>query len=640
MPEQPLLEIRNLVTQFEIENQTITAVDDIGFVLHKGETIGIVGESGSGKSVTLLSAMGLLPKSIGRITQGSVIYHGEKTPVDLVQLSDGNLRNYRGNEMSMIFQEPMTSLNPVYTCGNQVMEAVLLHKKFTDISAKQNFFDTVVKTVLRLSLIGNPIRRLLGKGRYLTRKEQKAKELTINLFKQTRLARPEAIFNAYPHQISGGQKQRVMIAMAMSCDPAVLIADEPTTALDVTVQKSILELMDELQLKNNIGIIFITHDLGVIAELADRVLVMRKGKIVEQGSVLDIFTNPKHPYTKGLLGSRPPLNLRLKKLPTLVDFVHETASGELTEKEITLKEAVNENIVTDAERMLHHQELYSRSPLLKVEGMTVSFPLSRNIFGRPTAFFNAVDDISFDLYPGETLGLVGESGCGKTTTGRAILRLVDTSAGKILFDGVNLTPLSQGDLRPLRRDMQIIFQDPYSSLNPRIAVGEAILEPMRIHGIGKNEHERKEKVIDLLWRVGLTENHLKRYPHEFSGGQRQRICIARALALKPKLVVCDESVSALDVSHQAEVLNLLNELKQDFGLTYIFISHDLSVVKFMSDRMIVMQAGRIVEMGDADEVYNNPREAYTQRLIDAIPKGNPEDIRRHTEKRKQRGLSL
>ncbi|MFN3917470.1 MAG: ABC transporter ATP-binding protein [Flavobacteriales bacterium] len=634
MFKEPLLEVKNLVTQFKIENQIVTAVDDISFVLHKGETIGIVGESGSGKSVTSLSAMGLLPNGIGKIAQGDVIYHGGVSPVSLIQISEKGMRKYRGNEMAMIFQEPMTSLNPVYTCGEQVMEAVLLHKKFENISNLQNLTDRLVKVLVQLFLVINPIRKRLKKGAYLTRKERRAKEHTIELFKQTKLPRPEAIFDSYPHQISGGQKQRVMIAMAMSCDPSVLIADEPTTALDVTVQKSILDLMSELQLKKKIGIIFITHDLSVIAELADKVIVMRKGKIVEQGAVMDIFTNPQHPYTKGLLGSRPPLDVRLRSLPTLENFVTENEHGELIEKDVTLNEAIKLNVISDSERMENHQQLYSQTPLLKVDNITVSFPLTRNFFGKPTTYLNAVDEVSFDLYPGETLGLVGESGCGKTTTGRAIIRLVNTASGNIYFDGVNLTPLSQPDLRLLRKDMQIIFQDPYSSLNPTLTVGEAILEPMRVHNIGANEKERKAQTIELLKRVGLAEYHLKRYPHEFSGGQRQRICIARALALKPKLVICDESVSALDVSHQAEVLNLLNELKKDFGLTYIFISHDLSVVKFMSDRMIVMQAGKIVEMGDADEIYNNPREQYTRRLIDAVPKGSIEDIQRHVDLRK------
>lgn len=586
MTKNLLLEVRNLVTEFHSEDGAVKAVNDISFNLNQGETIGIVGESGSGKSVTSLSIMKLISDS-GKVSSGEIIFHTQNGKIDLLKLSETEIRKYRGNEISMIFQEPMTSLNPVFTCGDQVMEAITLHQK-------------------------------------LSKKE--AKEKTIQLFKEVLLPRPEAIFDAYPHQISGGQKQRVMIAMAMSCNPSILIADEPTTALDVTVQKTILDLMTKLQREYKMGLIFISHDLGVIAELADKIIVMYKGKIVEQGNVLDIFSNPQHPYTKGLLACRPPLNTRLHKLPTIADFMHMDESGLITETDLSIHGVLQSLEITEAERKKSLKRIYAQAPILEVKNLKTYFPVDNGLFGRVTEYVRAVDDVSLEIFPGETLGLVGESGCGKTTLGRTLLRLVEATGGEVRFQGSDIFKLNTRELRKIRKDMQIIFQDPYSSLNPRMTIGEAIMEPMKVHGILQDDKERRKKVYELLDCVNLSPYHFNRYPHEFSGGQRQRICIARAIALNPKFIICDESVSALDVSVQAQVLNLLNQLKKEFNLTYVFISHDLSVVKFMSDRMVVMNQGKIEEMGDPDDIYKNPLTEYTKRLINAIPKGRIEDI--------------
>ncbi len=586
-----LLEFKNLVTEFHTEGTTVKAVNDVSFTLNRGETIGIVGESGSGKSVTSLSAMRLIPSPPGVISGGEIIFHqsnGEAT--DLLAISEEEMRKFRGNDIAMIFQEPMTSLNPVFTCGDQVMEAIILHQKLN---------------------------------------KKAAKALTISLFEEVQLPDPERIFSTYPHQISGGQKQRVMIAMAMSCQPSVLIADEPTTALDVTVQKTILQLMQKLQKEKDMGIMFITHDLGVIAELADKVVVMYKGKIVEQGNVLDIFTNPQHPYTKGLLACRPPLDKRYTFLPTVSDFMQESESGEVIDNNISVEEFTKDLAVPDSDRKAKQEKLFAQEPLMKIKNLKTYFPIRNGFFGGITSHVKAVDDVNFDVYPGETLGLVGESGCGKTTIGRTIIRLEEPTEGEMIYKGNDIAKMTADELRIFRKEVQIIFQDPYSSLNPRMTIGNAIMEPMQVHKILENDEQRKKKVEELLTRVNLDPSHFYRYPHEFSGGQRQRIGIARALAVNPKFIICDESVSALDVSVQAQVLNLLNELKEEFGLTYIFISHDLSVVKYMSDRMVVMQEGKIEEMGDADQIYNKPGTPYTQKLIDAIPEGKPEDIKRH-----------
>lgn len=588
----PLLSINNLSIQFKSETELHTAVNNISFEIAAGELIAIVGESGSGKSITALSVLQLLPKQ--STVSGEILFHQQET-VDILKLSKKKINNIRGNKIAMIFQEPMTSLNPVFTCGYQVMESLQLHKQLSKKIARQE---------------------------------------TIKLFEKVQLPDPEILVDRYPHELSGGQKQRVMIAMAMSCNPSILIADEPTTALDVTVQKTILDLMLKLQTEHDMGIMFITHDLGVIAELADKVVVMYKGKIVEQGPVMEIFANPKHPYTKGLLACRPPLDRRLKWLPTVADFMGTDENGKIVELASSISEVLNKAVVTGEERTEAHKILYAKEPILTIKNLKTHFPIKSGFFGKTKDHVKAVDDVSFDVYPGETLGLVGESGCGKTTLGRTILRLIEPTAGDIIFKGKNLVQLNNEDMRAVRKDLQIIFQDPYSSLNPRITIGEAIMEPMQVHKILANDKERKGKVLELLKRVNMEEKHFYRYPHEFSGGQRQRICIARALALSPQFIICDESVSALDVSIQAQVLNLLNELKRDFHFTYIFISHDLSVVKFMSDRMVVMNKGKVEEMGDADAICDNPQTEYTQKLISAIPKGRLEDIQASIEAKK------
>lgn len=575
-----LLEVNNLVTEFRTESGLVRAVDDISFTLARGQTLGIVGESGSGKSVTSLSIMNLIPNPPGKIAQGSILFQSpSKGKVDLARLKDDELRYFRGNEISMIFQEPMTSLNPVFTCGYQVMESLMLHKGMS---------------------------------------KEAARKRTKELFEEVQLPRPEQILDSYPHQISGGQKQRVMIAMAMSCNPAILIADEPTTALDVTVQKTILDLMRNLRDQHKMATMFISHDLGVVAEIADHVVVMYKGKIVEAGSTAELFSNPQHPYTRGLLACRPRMDKRLRVLPTVADFMSPDGEGKATSKEKQPEQGAE---VSPEEYQKRQAKLAQSQPILEVKNLKTWFPIRKGFLGTVKDHVRAVDDVSFHVYPGETMGLVGESGCGKTTLGRTILRLQEATAGEIVFNGKNLMDLSDKEMRRVRKDLQIIFQDPYSSLNPRMTIGSALLEPMQVHGLHNNDKQRREKVEELLQRVTLLPEHYHRYPHEFSGGQRQRVVIARALAVEPQFIICDESVSALDVSVQAQILNLLNELREHFGFTYIFISHDLSVVKFMSDRMIVMNQGKIEEMGIADEVYANPQTEYTRKLIAAIPKG-------------------
>ncbi len=563
-----LLKIKNLKIRFLRDGEWNEVVHGISFDVPKGKTLGIVGESGSGKSVSNLAVMRLLNERYSKISADEITIGGK----DILHLSEDEMHEIRGKRISMIFQEPMTSLNPVFQCGFQVAEAILAHENVTDEEAHQR---------------------------------------VISLFKKVLLPRPEAIYKSYPHELSGGQKQRVMIAMALACNPELLIADEPTTALDVTVQKEILKLLKDLQQTEHLSMIFISHDLGVVSQVSDNILVMHDGRVVECGEAQEVLSHPKDPYTKGLLACRPPMDYRLKRLPIVKEFLDGTWGDNVDFKQ--------QLVVTQEERDSHLKEIYSHEPLLKVEHLKTWFPLKKGVFNRVYDYVKAVDDVSFEVYPGETLGLVGESGCGKTTLGRSILRLVEPSEGRIVFKNKDVMSLKGSDLREYRRQAQIVFQDPYSSLNPRIRIGDAIAEPMSVHGIEPDPKKRRDKVCELLTEVGLQPEHYQRYPHEFSGGQRQRICIARALAVKPKLIICDESVSALDVSVQAQVLNLLNRLKKDFGFTYVFISHDLSVVRFMSDRILVMYNGKPVELGDADEIFNNPKNDYTKKLINAIP---------------------
>lgn len=556
-----MLSVQNLSVSFNSNEGKNTVVNSISFKLKEQQILGIVGESGSGKSVTSLAILGLLSKNASVL--GKIHFYEE----NLINLKKSDFQKIRGNKISMIFQEPMSSLNPSLTCGFQVQEILIQHKK---ISKKE------------------------------------AKKQVIALFEKVKLPRVSVIYGQYPHQLSGGQKQRVMIAMAIACKPQILIADEPTTALDVTVQKEIVELLKELQQETGMSIIFISHDLALVSEIADEVLVMYQGEIVEQGKVSEVFISPKHNYTKALINSKPSLDVRLKKLPTVQDFMEQKIPTE---------------IYSSLERENFHQKIYNEKPLLELKNLATYFKTGNNwIFGKQE-IVKAVDNVSFKIYEGETLGLVGESGCGKTTLGRTIIHLEKATKGEIYYNQKDITNLDKKSLKKLRKEVQIIFQDPFSSLNPRIPVGEAIMEPMKVHKILSSDKERKLYVLEILKRVGLLEEHFNRYPHEFSGGQRQRIGIARAIVLKPKLIICDESVSALDVSVQAQVLNLLNELKRDFGFTYIFISHDLAVVKYMADQLVVMNKGVIEEIGDADTIYNSPKSAYSQKLIDAIPKG-------------------
>jgi len=613
-----LVRVRELRTYFHTEQGVVPAVDDIDFEIEAGKTLGIVGESGSGKSVTSLSLMRLLESS-GRIETGQISFLGR----DLVQLPEPALRKIRGKDISMIFQEPMTSLNPVFTMGDQVMEAIVLHQRVSRAEARRR---------------------------------------TIELFREVGIPEPEQRVDSYPHQMSGGQKQRVMIAMALSCNPQLLIADEPTTALDVTIQAQILDILRRLRDNRGMAILFITHDLGVIAEIADDVAVMFQGKIVEYGNILDIFGDPQHPYTKGLLACRPRLDSVYKRLPTVSDFmqtVEEAGQVRMIEKPLD-DQRLEQLISRGRGRLLHPpQELAAMGhpweeghhapgtttvpdgavPMLRVEHLRVYFPIRRGVLLRTVGYTKAVDGVSFNIYRGQTLGLVGESGCGKTTTGRAILRLIEPTGGRVLYNDVDLTTLNGARLRAMRRRLQIIFQDPYGSMNPRMTVESALVEPMLIHGIGRSARDRRDRAVALLEEVGMDSSHLHRYPHEFSGGQRQRICIARSLTVEPEFIICDESVSALDVSVQAQVLNLLKELQENRHLTYIFISHDLNVVKFMADMMAVMNDGQILEFGPSESIYANPQESYTKRLIAATPKDDLEHIQRRQEDRTRRAAA-
>jgi peptide/nickel transport system ATP-binding protein len=589
---RPILAVRHLSVDFQTETEVVRAVQDISFTLSVGETLAIVGESGSGKSVTSLATIGLLPAS-ARV-QGEVLFarpHGDETPVNLLSLSPDAQRTYRGGVISMIFQEPMTSLNPVLTCGSQVVEAILLHNQVS---------------------------------------QEDADKRAVDLFREVNLPDPERMMHRYPHQLSGGQIQRVMIAMALSGNPAILIADEPTTALDVTIQATILDLLKEIRDRREMAILFITHDMGVVSEIADRVVVMYQGKVMEIADVYDLFANPQNPYTRGLLNCRPRPDRQLKRLPTVSDFmqVSTNANGEMEIIPQPLS-VIDSNPafapIPLEEREFRYQQIAQQPPLLSVRNLTKSFPVYRGLFARKLDF-RAVDNVSFEVHPGETLGLVGESGCGKSTLSRVLLRLIEPTSGEIIFDGKSVLGLKEEQMRRLRREMQIVFQNPFGSMDARQSIGSALVEPMVIHQIGSSHRERRERAIALLERVGLGASAMERMPQEFSGGQRQRICIARTLACQPRFIICDESVSALDVSVQAQVLNLLKDLQHDFGLTYIFISHDLSVVKFVSDRIMVMNRGQIEEIGTADEIYSRPQRDYTRQLIQAIPNAQLDEI--------------
>lgn len=558
-----LLNIENLSVDFINEKQITNALIDISLKVNKGEIVALVGESGSGKSVTALSVLRLLP-SAAKYISGKIYFNNE----NILSVRSKTIQNIRGNKIAMIFQEPMTSLNPVKSCGIQVSEAIKVHKKYNSFNAYKQ---------------------------------------TIELFKLVKLPNPKEIFHRFPFQLSGGQKQRVMIAMAMSCSPELLICDEPTTALDVTVQKNILQLIQSLQQKTNMAVIFITHDLGIVAEIADKVMVMYKGKIVEQGNTKEVLLNPQHLYTQALLACRPANHRKGERLPVIADFLENNKSFHENKTMITEKEnnpAANE----------------TKEIIVRIEDLKIWYPAIKTFTGKILQYNKAVNDVSLHVYKGETLGLVGESGCGKTTLGRALLGLIPVTEGKIYFKNTDITSLHPRALRHLKKDMQIIFQDPYSSLNPRKKIGHSIEEPLLVHKIFSSAKERKSKVIELLEKVNLSADYYNRYPHQFSGGQRQRIVIARALALQPSFIICDESVSALDVSIQAQVLNLLNDLKKEFDFTAIFISHDLSVVRYISDRIVVMNKGRIEESGNAEDIYNNPQKNYTKKLIASIPK--------------------
>jgi len=562
MKQSPILSVQNLRVAFTSNTGLNEVLHGISYDLFANEILGIVGESGSGKSVASLAVMGLLPPKKSVVSAGEILFKND----DLLHYTQTQLEALRGQKIAMIFQEPMSALNPSMRCGTQVEEILLQHTTTTQKAAKAE---------------------------------------VIRLFDAVKIPAPSETFEKYPHEISGGQQQRVMIAMAIACKPDILIADEPTTALDVTVQKDIIVLLKTLQEDSKMSVIFISHDLALVSEIADRILVMYKGNIIESGDTKSIFKTPKEDYTKALIGARPTLNSRLKQLPTVSDFLSNT---------------ISKSTISKSDRAEKHKEIYSQPPLLEVINLEKTYFSNASFFGTKTAF-KAVDSVSFKVYAGETMGLVGESGCGKSTLGKAILQLDKATAGTLNYKGKDITNLSKKELRTLRKDIQIIFQDPYASLNPRITVGKAIMEPMKVHKLFSSDEERKAKTIAILEKVGLEASHFDRYPHEFSGGQRQRIGIARTIAVEPKLIICDESVSALDISVQAQVLNLLNTLKEDYGFTYIFISHDLAVVKFMSDKLMVMNKGKIEELGEADAIYESPQKAYTKALIEAIPKG-------------------
>ncbi len=557
-----VLSIQKLNIQFQNQTGLNAAVQNLDLEIPQGKVVALVGESGSGKSVTSLSIMRLLTGAHVQHS-GKIIFEGK----NLLELPEKEMRTVRGQKISMIFQEPMTSLNPVFRIGFQLMEGLRLHKK---LSARE------------------------------------AQEKAEELLHKVGLPTPAQKMNSYPHELSGGQRQRVMIAMAIACEPQLLIADEPTTALDVTIQKQILDLLQKLQADLGMSMLFITHDLSIVRKMADEVSILRKGVCVEKNKTESIFTSPQHPYTKGLLNCRPQMHPKARRLPTVSDYV----DAEGKEKSFDLSRL--------GTRVTSPASSSSDTALLKVKNLSKHYPVKTSFFKRTKEWVKAVDDVSFTLHKGRILGLVGESGCGKTTLGRSLLRLIEPTAGQILYRDQDLRQLEGENLRKIRQKIQIVFQDPYSSLNPRMTIGKAITEPMRVHQIYATDQECWAQAEILMKKVGLLPEHLHRYPHEFSGGQRQRICIARALAVKPEFIVCDESVSALDVSVQAQILNLLLDLKDEFGLTYIFISHDLSVIRFVADEVIVMNQGKIVEQGSVEEVYNSPKNDYTKKLLSSV----------------------
>lgn len=562
LPPQRVLSVRDLSVQFQQQGDTVEAVRNLSFDLDRGETLAIVGESGSGKSVTSLALMRLVEQGGGNIVSGTMPFRRRNGEVlDLAHARQGTLRTVRGADMAMIFQEPMTSLNPVFPVGEQIAESLRLHQAMDHRAARQ---------------------------------------AALQMLDLVRIPEAKDVLNRYPHQLSGGMRQRVMIAMALSCKPALLIADEPTTALDVTIQAQILQLIRVLQQEMQMGVIFITHDMGVVAEIADRVLVMRQGEQVEQGSVRELFAAPQQPYTQALLAAVPRL-------------------GSMAELDFPAKFPLPNGADNGGPQDTVPP---GSTPILRVENLVTRFDLRSGILNRVTRQVHAVENVSFDLYPGETLGLVGESGCGKSTTGRSLLKLVDSQRGTITFDGRQINQLKGPALQHLRRDIQFIFQDPYASLDPRLTVGFSIMEPLLVHNVARGK-AAQERVAWLLERVGLKPEHARRYPHEFSGGQRQRVCIARALALNPKVVIADESVSALDVSIQAQIVNLLLDLQREFGIAFLFISHDMAVVERISHRVAVMYLGQIVEIGPRRAVFENPQHAYTRKLMAAVPVADP-----------------
>lgn len=563
-----ILDVRGLTTQFG----SLKAVDQISFALPKGKTLGIVGESGSGKSVTALSIMRLI-QSPGQITGGEIHFHsGGQDSVDLLRLSEEEMRTYRGKKIGLIFQEPFSAFNPSYTCGSQIKESLDIHHKLSSSESEDRIF---------------------------------------NLLERVGINDPKRLYKSYPHELSGGQLQRALIAMAVICKPDLIIADEPTTALDVTIQKNVLDVFRGLVEELNASVIFISHDLGLMREIADDVMVMYRGRVMESGPIENIFSQPQHPYTKGLLECRPRLNRLVRRLPVVSDFM-EVIDDDVNDWKVIEK---------DSRQEAHLSEEKAKSPderrqLIAVQNLVVNYPLKRNFWGKVVEEVKAVKNVSFEVLGGETLGLVGESGSGKSSVGKAMLRLITASSGQVMYQGRDILKLSKNEMRRARKDLQIVFQDPYSTLNPRMTIGDAIMEVLSVHGF---EGDKKNRLYTLLNTVGLTKDHAMRYPHQFSGGQRQRISIARTLAVNPKFIVCDESVSALDVSVQAQILNLLKDLQDEFGLSYLFISHDLSVVKHMSDRLLVMKEGEIVEEGLPSKIYESPKSDYTRQLISAIP---------------------